>query len=166
MLGCFGALYAPDSTRRMLYAFPRNEVAGWFLTAMNLAWAGWLLLNTSPFSEFAQIQPLVYIGVPVTFFALVVYLDELLAVRALGCLLLLLANPILAAARFHPSGWSLLMSVLAYVWICYGMLFVVSPHYFRSTSQFWARTVTRFRVGSFLGLLAGLVLFFLGWFVY
>lgn len=166
MLGSLGALYAPDSMRRLLYAFPRNEVAGWVLTAMNLAWAGWLLLNTSPFSEFTKIQPLVYIGVPVIFFALVVYLDELLAVRALGGLLLLIANPILAAARFHPSTWSLLMSALAYLWICYGMLFVVSPHYFRSTIQFWTGTVNHFRFGSLLGTLAGVGLLLLGWFVY
>ena len=166
ILGGLGALYAPEPTRRMLQAFPRHEVAGWVLTAINLFWASWLLLNTTPFSQFRQIEPLVYIGTPVVFFAVVVYLDELLAVRAFGGLLLLVANPVLAAARFHPTSWSLLMSGLAYIWVVCGMLFVVSPHLFRKTVQLWIGDGDRFRFGSLLGVLVGGGLVFLGLAVY
>ncbi len=166
LLGGVAALYAPDTTRRALLGLPRHDVAGWALTAISLFWAGWLLLNTPPFSEFAHIEPLVYAGMPFAFFALVLYLDELLAARALGGFILLLASPILAAARWHPSSLSRLISLLTYFWIVYGIVLIVAPFYLRSLLVSLTRSHTRFRICSLFGAGLGAFLLLLGLFVF
>ena len=44
------------------------------------------------------------------------YVDEFLAVRALGILLLLLAEPLIEAAFLRPEAGRLLLVALAYAW--------------------------------------------------
>ena len=164
--GSLGSLYAPDVARRTWLAFSRNDITGWVLTAMDVFWACWLLLNTPPFSGMPKIEPMVYVGGPLAFFILVIFLDELLAPRALGGLLLLLAEPVLASAREHASSWSLVMTVIAYLWIIYGMVLVVSPFRFRKIAEIFTRDRQRFHAGNLLGLAVGCLLLILGVAVY
>lgn len=166
LLVSVASLYAPDTARRALLGLPRHDVAGWVLTAVSLFWAGWLLLNTPPFSEFVYIDPLVYVGMPFAFFALVLFLDELLAARALGGFLLLLAAPILAAARWHDSSFSLLLSLLTYIAIVFALLLVVAPYYLRTVLLFLTHNHTRFRIANLLGAGFGAFLLLLGLFVF
>lgn len=166
LLSSTAALYAPDTARRALLGLPRHDVAGWVLTAVSLFWSGWLLLNTPPFSEFAYIEPLVYVGMPLAFFALVLFLDELLAARALGGFVLLIASPILTAARWHNSSFSLLISLLTYAAIVFAVLLVVAPYYLRTAILFLTRSHTRFRIASLLGAGLGAFLLLLGLFVF
>lgn len=161
-----GALYAPDQARRMLRAFPRHEASGWFLIALDLLWTGWLVLHTIPFSSVPRIEMIVYIGTPVLFFAIVLYMEELLSVRALGGFLMLLANPVLAAGRMHESPWSVVLSLLAYAWVVLGMAFMVSPFLFRRMVEPILRDRVVFRAVNLAGLAGGAVLLFLGIAVY
>ena len=73
----------------------------------------------------------IYILAPLVFAAIVIYMKELLAARALGGFLLLIAVPILQEARWHDSAWRLLVVVLVYLWIIYGLLLLLSPWWFR-----------------------------------
>lgn len=166
VMSALAGLYAPDRTRRVLGAFPRHEVAGWLLAAAALLWAGWLVLHTLPFSNMARIETYVYIGTPVCFFAVVLYVDELLAPRALGGLLLLVANPVLTAARLHGSPLSVIMTLAAYAWVIVGMILVVSPFRFRRTLEAVVNDRNRFRALNLAGLLLGLVLLSLAFTVY
>jgi len=164
--GSLGSLYAPDLARRIWLAFSRNDMTGWVLTAVDIFWACWLLLSTPPFSETPNIEPMVYVGGPLTFFILVIFLDELLAPRALGGFLLLLAEPVLALAREHASTWSLVMTAIAYLWIIYGMILVVSPFRFRKVAEVLTRDRKRFHAGNVFGFAVGCVLLILGVAVY
>ena len=161
-----GSLYAPDTARRTWLGFARHEIAGWVLTAIALAWACWLLLKTPPFSVMPRIEPMVYVGGPLAFFILVIFLDEMLASRALGGLLVLLANPVMAAARMNESPISVVMTLLAYAWAVYGMVLVVSPFRFRQLAEYITASRKRFRSGNLVGLGAGIVLLVLGAAVY
>ena len=100
------------------------------------------------------------------FLRLVNYLDEMLASRSLGGLLLLIANPILYSARWHDSTWRLVMPVLAYVIVVIGMTLVLSPYRFRDAVSVVASTPARCRLLGLSGLVIGGVVIALGAFAY
>lgn len=160
------SLYAPDAARRAWLGFARHDAAGWALTATGLAWACWLLLKTPPFSAMPRIEPMVYVGGPLAFFILVIFLDEMLAARALGGILLLLASPVLTAARMSESQASVVMTLLGYAGAIYGMVLVVSPFRLRRLAESVTADRNRFRAGNLAALAAGGLLLALGAFVY
>jgi hypothetical protein len=166
LASALAGLYAPDRARRLLQAFPRHEVMGWILTAAAMLWAGWLVLHTLPFSNMARIETMVYLGTPVCFFAVVVYMDELLAPRALGGLLLLVASPVLASARLHDSTWTVVITLLAYAWVIAGMVLVVSPFRFRRVLEPWLADRKKFRNLNLTVLVLGVALLALALTVY
>lgn len=122
--------FAPAQVRRMLDALPRHTTTAWVLTAVDLLWVAWLI-NQTNLGRFEYLKPALYLVTPLSFFLLINFLDELLAVRALGGLLLLLPHPVLTIARWHPSEARLIIAGLAYVWVVVGMALVMSPHLFR-----------------------------------
>ena len=108
----------------------------------------------------------IYILAPVVFIATVVYMKELLAPRALGGFLLLIAVPILQQARWHESAWRLVVVVLVYLWIIYGLLLLLSPWWFRKTYQPFFSNEALFKVTAYGKAAFGLALLLLGIFVY
>jgi hypothetical protein len=156
-------LAAPGATRLALLAFPRNRWAAWVLTALDLAWFGWLLYHEPLWPFFDPIRPWLVVIVPGVIVLVGIFMDELLAARALGGLLLLIGGPILDAARWHPSAWRYVLIVLAYVWIVAGTVFVLSPFRVRRFFDFVTRSATRCRIGGAIRLAFGLLLLWLGW---
>lgn len=158
-------LAAPEAFKRWALAFPRSPTWAWILTAADLFWVAWIVLH-APLGRFENLKPLVYLAAPVAFMLIVFFMDELLAPRAAGGLLLLLANPILNAARWHPSPWRLVVTVLCYLWVVAGIVFILSPYRFRYMVEWATKTTLRMRILGAVRLLFGLVLLFLGWRVY
>jgi hypothetical protein len=95
--------------------------------------------------RFEPLKPAIYIGAPLTWAAAIFFMDELLAPRALGGLLLLLAHPLLSAARLHPHPAAAVASALAYGWVGAGMTLVVAPWHFRRAVASMARSAARWR---------------------
>lgn len=155
----------PAAVRRGSLAFPRSRNMAWFLTAMDLAWVAWIILH-APLGRFEWVKPYVYVAAPIAFLLLVNFMDELLAPRALGGFLLLLANPVLNAARWHESPLRLVMTVLAYLWVIAGMVLVLSPYYFRRVAQWALKTDARCRLLGLFRMLIGLGILVLGLTVY
>lgn len=139
----------PRAVRAAAAAFPRSRVPAWILTAVDLAWVTWIVLHAE-LGRFDWVKPYLYVAAPLSFFLVVFFMDELLAPRALGGLLLLLANPVIIAARWHESAWRLVMIGLAYVWAVAGIVLVLSPFYFRRVAEWATRSDPRCRL---LGLL-------------
>jgi hypothetical protein len=170
-LGCFivvmnlPAVFAPAFFRKMATGFSRNVPAAWILTAIDVVWVAWIILHAS-LGRFESLKPLVYVGVPVSFFAMVFFMDELLAPRALGGLLLLLANPVLNAARWLDTEWRLVMIVIAYAWAIVGIILVLSPFRLRQTAEWGTKTDLRCIVGGSIRILVGACILFLGLKVY
>lgn len=159
------AIFAPAFFRRVATNFPRNIPAAWILTAIDVAWVSWVICHAS-LGRFEPLKPLVYVGAPVSFLAMVFFMDELLAPRALGGLLLLLANPVLNSARWLDTQWRLVMVVIAYVWVVAGITFVLSPFRLRQAAEWGTKTDLRCIVGGSIRFLAGLFVLILGLKVY
>ena len=155
-------LVAPARARRAFTAFPRHVLAGRVLSALALAWAA-RMLHVMPMGMLDVYKPALLVLTPLLIGLTWYYLDELLAPRALGGLLLLIPAPWLTAARLHPSPWSAVASVVAYVMMVKGILLVTSPYQFRRQAEWWLGRDSRARVAGIVaivlhGLLAVLAL--------
>ena len=95
---------------------------------------------------------------PIGFFLVLKYVDEFLAVRALGILCLLAAEPLLDAAFLRPELSRLLVTVLAYVMIVAGLLWVTMPYLLRDQISWSTNSAGRWRVLSGVGFLFGLAI--------
>ena len=159
------AVLAPDHFRRALLAFPRSRWPGWALTLFDLAWVSWVIYHAS-LGRFEFLKPWLYLAAPLSFFLIVFFMDELLAPRAFGGFLLLVANPVLIAARWHESNWRWVMAVIAYVWVIGGIMLVLSPYRFRQIAETASKTPLRCRVGGAVRLAVGVGLVILALTVY
>ncbi len=156
---------APRSAAAAARRFPRHAWAGRLLAAIGVAWSA-VLLYRAGFAWVDDHRLLLVLAVPVAYALVIVFVDDLLAARAAGGLLLLIPLPILAAAFTHPARSRLVMTAFAYLLVAAGMALVWSPYLFRRWTERWIERapVTR-AVGA--GLLAlGLGMLALGAWVY
>jgi hypothetical protein len=129
------SLLAPARIRTGVAAFPRSIWPGRILATVDLVWAAYEL-SLMHLGMFDAWKVHLYWLTPVAIFLCVKYLDELLSPRALGGFLLLAAGPVLDIARWHPSQWRLVVTVIAYLWILLGLTFLLSPWWFRRIAVF------------------------------
>ena len=155
-------LTAPAAAARALAAFPRNLWVGRALAAVALAWSAWLAWDM-PMGFVDAYKQWLYVLTPVAYLLVIWLMDEMLAARAFGGLLLLVAEPVLAAAR-QPglSNWRLTLVVLVYVWVVAGMALVLGPYWFRKTAEVLCRSDDRCRKAGAVGLAVGIMLAALG----
>jgi len=128
------ALGAPGVLRRWISAFPRSRLPAWVLTAICLLWAGRLLYD-APLGRFDSLKPLLYVLTPLSIALVGLFVDDLLAPRALGGVLVLVAAPLLDAARWHGSALRLVVVLLAYALVVEGVVLVVCPYRFRKEAE-------------------------------
>jgi len=124
------ALVHGNTIQGMVKAFPRSKTMGMVLISITALWAFWLV-STMDLGEFSDYRTPLMILVPAAYALTVMFVDEFLSVRALGMLMLLLAEPILEAAFLQPQTSRLLLVILAYVWIVLGMFWVGMPYLMR-----------------------------------
>ncbi len=160
------SLLIPARIRAGLAAFPRSIWPGRILAVIDLIWASYNL-TLMHLGMFDAWKVHLYWLVPVAIFLCVKYLDELLSPRALGGLFLLAAGPVLNIARWHPSEWRLIVTVIAYVWILIGLTFLLSPWWFRRLAPWIAGSNDRaVRITGTVKALLGLGLIALALLVY
>lgn len=147
-LGCFPAV------RSALPRFPRSRTAGAVLLTIDLAWSFWLLV-TMEMGEFSNLRRPLLIILPVGFILVLKYVDEFLAVRALGIFCLLAAEPLLDAAFLRPEMSRLLVTVFAYLMIVAGLLWVTMPYLLRDQIAWSTRNLSRWWMTTGLGLAFG-----------
>ena len=162
--GLVGVL-RPDLIRKSIELFPRSTVPAWILTAL-CCWLGAKEALGMNMGFLDAYKKYIYIISPAVFIASVVYMKELLAPRALGGFLLLIAVPILQIARWHESPLRLVVVVLAYLWIIYGLVLLMSPWYFRKLSAPVMENESRFKAIALAKTAVGVVLLLLGLFAY
>lgn len=133
--------------RLSLPQFPRSKTAGAVLLTIDLAWSFWLLA-TMEMGEFSNFRRPLLIILPIGYFLVLRFVDEFLAVRALGILLLLAAEPLLDAAFLRPEMSRLLVAVLAYIMIVAGLIWVMMPYLLRDQIMWSARSAGRWGVLS------------------
>jgi hypothetical protein len=143
-------LTKPDLVREALMAYPRMKLPAQVLTAVCLVWFArnlWMV----DFGGFSVLKNLLFIAVPVGWYLIVTFIPDLLAVRALCCLLLLAGNPVLVAVRWQgfPS-W--VLGILIYAVMIYAMVFAVYPHLWKRGVHWMFASPQRVRSLAALGL--------------
>jgi hypothetical protein len=147
-------LIKPEGARGFAQRLPRSRVAGFTLLTVDLFWTLWLL-TTMEMGEFSSFRRPLLIALPIGFFLVLRFADEFLAVRALGILFLLGAEPLLDAAFFRTEASRLLVTVFAYLLIVAGLIWVTMPYLLRDQINWSARRPWRWRLTHVLALLYG-----------
>ena len=158
-------VFASDILKQKIKEFPRSSVPAWIFLALCclLGAREALQMNMGFLNEYKKA---IYIISPAVFVASVIYMKELLAPRALGGFLLLIAVPILRIASQSGVLYFQIISTIVYIWILYGLLLLMSPWYFRKINKPLFDSPTLFKIAMVGKMIVGLLLIGLGIFVY
>src|SRR5215469_5785513 len=155
LIGLLGLL-KPDFCI-VVQRFPRSYVAVVVLLTICLVWTFWLVA-TIQMGEFSSFRRPLLIALPIGYVLALFFVDEFLAVRALGILCLLAAEPLLDAAFLRYETSRLLVTVFAYLLIIAGLFWVAIPYVLRDQLNWIARSVFRWRCLHAIELIYGGVL--------
>ncbi len=153
------AFLMPGPVRDWLVRLPRSRSLGVTFLAIDLVWTFWLAF-TMDWGEFYYLRQPMLVLLPVFAFLVIQFVDEFLAVRALGILGLLGAAPLLDSAFLQPQTSRLLVVIVAYLWAIVGMFWIASPHLLRDQVQWVSRSTARWQAASLAGIVYGLALLF------
>src|SRR6184192_3545912 len=149
-------LFKPDLAN-VAERFPRSRIAGVVLLSISLLWTFWLLA-TMEMGEFSAFRRPLLIALPIGYVLVLRFVDEFLAVRALGILCLLAAEPLLDAAFLRYETSRLLVTVLAYLLILGGLFWVAIPYVLRDQINWTTRSTFRWRCLHAIALIYGCVI--------
>ena len=154
------ALLNGKSMRSILKDFPRNRAIGVLIMTINALWAFWIV-SSMDLGEFSALRQKIIIAIPIAYLLVVFFVEEFLAVRALGTLMLLAACVVLDAAWFkvpETMAWTkLLLPILAYAWIILGMFWVGMPYLMRDQISWLSHNGSRWKAVCLGGLIYGLL---------
>ena len=136
-------LFKPDLAN-VAQRFPRSHIAGVVLLTISLIWTFWLLA-TIQMGEFAGFRRPLLIALPIGYVLVLRFVEEFLAVRALGILCLLAAEPLLDAAFLRYETSRLLVTVFAYLLVVAGLFWVTMPYLLRDQINWSASSAFRWR---------------------
>jgi hypothetical protein len=136
-------LFKPDLAN-VAQRFPRSHIGGVVLLTISLLWTFWLLA-TIQMGEFAGFRRPLLIALPIGYVLVLRFVEEFLAVRALGILCLLAAEPLLDAAFLRYETSRLLVTVFAYLLVVAGLFWVTMPYLLRDQINWSARSAFRWR---------------------
>jgi len=152
LIGLLGLL-KPDFAD-LMQRFPRSHIAGVILLTICLIWTFWLVA-TIQMGEFSGFRRPLLIALPVGYVLVLRFVDEFLAVRALGILCLIAAEPLLDSAFLRYETSRLLITVFAYLLIIAGLFWVAIPYVLRDQINWSARSVFRWRFLHVIALIYG-----------
>ncbi len=158
-------LVRADLLRGVIRSFPRSRYAGWVLAGL-CCWLGAreaLLMNMGGLNGYKNF---IYVLAPLVFIGSVTCLRELLAARALGGLLCLIAVPITQVAVFSDRPYFQIISAMAYSWVVVGIVFLMAPWRFRQMHQWLLEYEELYRFALGMKALVGAGFIALGLIVY
>ena len=135
----------PELVQSLSKRLPRSRAAGIVLLTIALVWSFWLLA-TMEMGEFSSFRRPLLFALPIGYVLVIRFVEEFLAVRALGILCLLAAEPLLEAAFFRYEASRLLVTVFSYVLIVAGLLWVMMPYLLRDQIDWSARSNARWHI--------------------
>jgi hypothetical protein len=121
----FGFLQA-ETVKAFLLKFSRAKLLGQVLFSVAALWF-FLLTFYMDLGEYSSFRPKILLVTVVAYFLVLKFAQDYLAVRSLGILLLLAAEPVLESAFLQPQTSRLVLVVLAYLWILAGLFWVGMP---------------------------------------
>ncbi len=143
LIGLPGVLL-PARTQAVARIVPRSYPIGVVILAIDLVWTLWLVA-TMEMGEFQTFRKPLLTLLPIGFLLTLRFVDEFLAVRALGILCLLAAEPQLDAAFLRDDAARLFVTTFAYIMVVLGVLWVTMPYLLRDQISWSSRTPWRWR---------------------
>ena len=154
LIGTAGLLN--PAMQSMARQMPRSRITGIVLLTIALFWCLWLL-STIEMGEFASFRRPLLIALPIGYILVMRFVDEFLAVRALGVLCLLAAEPLLDAAFLRYEMSRLVVTVFAYLLVIAGLFWVTLPYLLRDQINWTTGSNARWRIVSGGALIYGAV---------
>ncbi len=157
LLAHLWALSAGESLVTPLKKFPRSR--GWGVTLLTIAaaWSLWLMM-TMDLGEFTSKRPILIALVPIAYVLTLFFVEEFLAIRALGMVLLLVSCVVLDAAYLSADPARLPLVALAYFWIVEALFCVGKPYLLRDVIGWMTEKTGRLKLASFAGIAFGVLL--------
>jgi len=149
-------LLKPALVQSWAKQLPRSQVAGIVLLTLAFVWTFWLLA-TMEMGEFASFRRPLLIVLPIGYLLVIFFVAEFLAVRALGILSLLAAEPLLEAAFFRYEASRLLVTIFSYLLVIAGLFWVTMPYLLRDQIDWSTYTDTRWRTIHGIAVLYGAI---------
>jgi hypothetical protein len=156
---------APERWTGLLRGLPRNYPVGVVLMLAATAWFT-ILTGVMDLGEISGIRLQLMAAWALSGILVVIFVPGFLAVRGLGCLLLLASALILDACFLVLTPWRYVLTVLAYWWVIAGMVLVYSPHKGRDAIQFMTQSPQRLRLFAWPGVGLGALIILLAFVVY
>ncbi len=163
--GHLPAALAPGAFTAWSRKLSRNYPLGVVLMLLATLWFV-VLTGVMDLGEISNVRVHLMVVWTVAGVLMVIFVPGLLALRGLGCLLLLAAALMLDAAFLATTPWRFVVTLLAYAWVVLGMILVYSPHIGRRWLDWATESDRRLRAFSWPGVVLGLILLVLGIFVY
>jgi len=151
------ALVKAQAVQQWLRAFPRSKNWGIALVTMAALWF-FVLVWVMDLGEFTNWRVRVLLLTPIAWILTIKYVDEFLAVRALGMLTLLVAEPLLESSFLRPESAIYFLNGLVYVWIVFAMFWVGMPYTLRDQISWVTADKKRWGTAAFAGLAYGALL--------
>lgn len=151
------ALFMPQQVQAWLKAFPRSSFYGMVLLAIAAVWFYWLV-STMDLGEFERFRKAFKIGAPIAAVLTGLFVQEFLAVRSLGMIVLLGAEALLEAAWLRPEMSRLWLVSLVYVWVTAALFWVGMPYTLRDQIGWIAASPARWKIGAIAGIVYGVIL--------
>ena len=148
---------AGDSLVTPLKNFPRSKGWGFIFLTIAAAWSLWLMI-TMDLGEFTSKRPILIAIVPIAYLLTLFFVEEFLAVRALGMVGLLVSCIVLDAAFLNSDPLRLPLVALAYVWIISSLFMVGKPYLLRDAIAWVTARQSRLKLASFSGIAFGALL--------
>ncbi|MFA7174128.1 MAG: hypothetical protein WC340_12105 [Kiritimatiellia bacterium] len=155
------ALLIPAKMNTLMTKFCRSQILGILLCVVSWAWAGYALWVLPidfllPYQKY--IPYLIAAFIPLT----CIGMENLLACRALGGILVLYPYTLLQVARVHQSPWRILIVAIAYISIIKGMTLLLYPWKMRQCILWMQERPLLMRTGGVINLGLGAALLYLG----
>jgi hypothetical protein len=157
ILGHAYALVQPKAVRDFLKALPRSRPVGFVLLLAVAVWS-WLLAYNIDLGEFDSWRRTLLYFVPGAAVLTWLYVEEFLAARCLGMLVLLAAEPLLEAAFLRPEMSRLFLVTLVYVWVSFALFWIGMPYTLRDQIAWVSKTDSRWKAAALSGIGYGAIL--------
>jgi hypothetical protein len=143
--------------------FSRSLTWGYALMLIGTVWFLWNLSEESiaDFAAYKNALLAIFAGIGI---ATCIFVQDFLAVRGLAVVLLLLAKAMVDAGRpaLPHTSWVLVFQAWAYVMVCAGLWFTISPWRLRDLLEWGTATEKRIKIGCGIRLAFGLFVAVLG----
>jgi hypothetical protein len=154
-------LLNPRAFAEAVRKFPRYTPIGYVLVLLATAWFLYYV-HLESVADFASMKKIFYLVFSAVGLCTCIFVKDFLPVRGLAVVLLLAAKLMVDTARWEDTGWRLLISTWAYVFVLAGMWFTISPWRLRDILNWSVATESRTRLISGVRVAFGLFVVVLG----